>query len=381
MLLINFFFLPAIFFIGIITSYEDIKIGKIQRKWIVFGLLWSISGYFFLYLLSRLRLIDYGGINYSYFKDIFINTFISVVIAYLLWKCGIWAAGDAKLFIVYTLLIPLDYYSKGYLPYFPSFTLLLNIFIPVFLFIMIMAFFKLINIIIYVFKGENKKKGLFLFAKETLAKIMAKIRGSWQNLVGILIGYLSIFLGLQIMTSRLHLNPIWTVMLMLIAFKPISEGIKKSRGLLLLTSIILVVYFGYNVIYHQGILELIPILKSLIRLILLFGILKAILNLYIKYTQVDKIDIHNLRPKMLLADDVPKRFQKEFKGFQDELGTIYPDGLSDEQTELIKKIYLERGYETIEVYKTFPFAIWIFWGAILTLGLRQNVLHIFKVLS
>lgn len=378
MLLINFFFLPAIFFIGIITIYEDIKTAKIRRKWIVLGLLWSISGYFLLYLLGTLRLIDYGGINYSYIKDVFINTFISIGIAYLLWKSGIWAAGDAKLFIVYTLLIPLDYYSKSYLPYFPSFALLLNIFIPVFLFIMIIALFKLIDIAAYVFKNRNQKKGVLILAKETMVKIVAKIRGSWQNLLGLLIGYLAIFLGLQILMSRLHLRPIWIIMLMLIAFRPISEGIKKSRSLLLLTGIILVGYFGYKVIYHQGILELIPIFKSLICLILLFGILKAILNLYIKYTQVDKIDIYNLRPKMLLTDEVIKGFQKEFRGFKDALGTIYPDGLSESQAELIKKIYLEKGYKTIEVYKTFPFALWMFFGVMLTLWLKQNVLHIFK---
>ncbi|MBL7130741.1 MAG: hypothetical protein ISS45_04990, partial [Candidatus Omnitrophica bacterium] len=174
---INFIFIPAVFFIGIVTSYQDIKFGKIKHKWIGMGLIYFILGYLLLYLLSALRIVDYRGINYSYIQELFINGLISIVIAYLFWKLGIWAAGDAKLFIVYALLIPLDYYSKSYLPYFPSFALLLNIFIPLFLFILIAAFLKLLNIAIC--RLINHRKNILILIKDCCQKISSKIRDGW----------------------------------------------------------------------------------------------------------------------------------------------------------------------------------------------------------
>ncbi|MDI6605604.1 MAG: hypothetical protein QME65_00430, partial [Candidatus Omnitrophota bacterium] len=288
----------------------------------------------------------------------------------------IWAAGDAKLFIVYTLLIPLDYYSKSYLPYFPSFTLLLNIFIPLFLFILIIAFLKLINMAIC--RLINYRKNILILIKECYEKISSKIRVGWQEILGALVSYAVIFLGLQILTSKLHLNPIWIIISILIVSRLISKGIKNNRIILLLTGIILLAYLGYEIIYQHHILQLILIFRNLIRLLFLFGVANGILNFYIKYTQTNQIDIHNLKPKMLLSDGGLKELRKELKGSQDDAGVIYPDGLSEEQAELIKKIYIEKNYKTIEIYKTFPFAIWMFFGVILTLVLKGNVLRILK---
>ena len=373
---INFIFIPAVFFIGIVTSYQDIKFGKIKHKWIGMGLIYFILGYLLLYLLSALRIVDYRGINYSYIQELFINGLISIVIAYLFWKLGIWAAGDAKLFIVYALLIPLDYYSKSYLPYFPSFALLLNIFIPLFLFILIAAFLKLLNIAIC--RLINNIKNILILIKDCCQKISSKIRDGWQEILGTLAGYTLIFLGLQILMSKLHLNSLWVIILIVIFYRVVSKGIKKSRKALLLTGIILAAYFGYQIFYRHDVLKLILIFKNLIRLLLVFGVANGVLNLYIKYTQVRKIDIHDLSPMMLLSDGGLKELRKELEGFRGDIGTIYPDGLSEGQTELIKKIYLEKRYQTIEIYRTFPFAIWMFFGALLTLGLQRSVLDIFK---
>lgn len=375
MLLINLFFLPAIFFIGIVTSYEDIKFSKIKRKWIGRGLIYPLLGYLLLYFFSILRVVDYRGINYSYIQEFLINGFISIAIAYLFWKLGIWAAGDAKLFIVYTLLIPLDYYSKSYFPYFPSFALLLNIFIPLFLFVLIIAFLRLINIAIC--KLINYRRNILISIKDGYQKIISKIKNDWRDILGTLVSYVVIFLGLQILMSKLHLNPIWIIISILIISRLIFKGI-KNNFILLLIGIILLTYFGYEIIYHRNVLKLIFIFKNLIRLLLIFGVANGILNLYIKYTQVRKIDIHSLKPKMLLGDEGIKQFQKEFRDFQDAIGTIYPDGLSENQVELIKKIYIEKGYNTIEVYRTFPFAIWMFFGVILTLGFKKSILYMFR---
>jgi len=80
----------------------------------------------------------------------------------------VWSAGDAKLFFVFSLLIPISYYSKSYLPVFPSFALLVNIFIPILLFLIFASCFYLLRLKAYRFKtlkllvaGEKNWLGLF----------------------------------------------------------------------------------------------------------------------------------------------------------------------------------------------------------------------------
>jgi len=132
MLLINLIFLPAIFFVGLISAYEDITLSRIKNKWVILGIAYAASGYLLLYGLSFFKLVDYGGLNSSYLVSCAVNFVISVMVAYSFWKCGVWAPGDAKLFIAYSLLIPLDFYAKGYINYFPAAVLLFNIFLPLF---------------------------------------------------------------------------------------------------------------------------------------------------------------------------------------------------------------------------------------------------------
>lgn len=378
MLAINLVFIPAVFFIGIVTSYQDIKFGKIRHKWIGMGLIYSLSGYLLLYLLSVLKIVDYRSINYSYLQELFINGFISIITAYVLWKLGIWAAGDAKLFIVYALLIPLDYYSRSYFPHFPSFALLLNIFLPIFLFILLMAFMQALKLGVERLINYSRRKNSPPPAKEWYGKLILKIKGNWQKIVGGLVSYALMFLGLQILMSRLRLNPIWVIISIIAISRVITKGVKNNRKVLLSAGIVLLAWLGYQILYRHDLLSIALIFKNVIRLMLVFGIANGILNLYIKYTQVRTIGIDELKPMMLLSDEGIKGFQRELKDYKGALGTIYPDGLSEGQTELIKKIYLEKGYKTIEVYRTFPFAIWIFLGALLTLALRQNVLSIFR---
>ena len=42
-MLIDILFLPVIFFIGLVTSWEDFCFGKIKNKWIILGLVYGIT--------------------------------------------------------------------------------------------------------------------------------------------------------------------------------------------------------------------------------------------------------------------------------------------------------------------------------------------------
>ena len=168
-MILTYLLLPVFFFIGLVTAYEDIRRGKIRNKWIVLGAIWALSIYFFFLIWN---FFQFGGpigeISISFLWKSFLNGFTALCVAYLIWRFEGWSAGDAKLFFVFSLLIPISYYSKSYLPVFPSFALLVNIFIPILLFLIFASCFYLLRLKAYRFKilkllvaGEKNWLGLF----------------------------------------------------------------------------------------------------------------------------------------------------------------------------------------------------------------------------
>lgn len=113
--------LAVVLALGIITSYEDIKKGKIRNKLvfsaIIIGILLNASVMFYSF-------------NQQYLINYCTNLAISITTGYVLWEYKMWSAGDGKLFISFASLLPLAFYSNGFVKYFPSFTLLFNTFIP-----------------------------------------------------------------------------------------------------------------------------------------------------------------------------------------------------------------------------------------------------------
>jgi len=134
MFFLSLLFGSIIIFIGGVTSYEDIRYGKIKNKWILSGL---IGGILIFLLGISLGIID----NWAYIQKVIINTFIALVVGYLMWQYKLWAAGDAKLFALYAFLVPLNYYSNWYLEYFPSFVLLVNTFLLALCFLLAKAIY------------------------------------------------------------------------------------------------------------------------------------------------------------------------------------------------------------------------------------------------
>ena len=128
-------FLILITFIGFICSFTDLKEKKIYNKVLLFGLILGTIA--FLYFI-------FNNWNGSYLISMSINLVISILIAYILWLYKCWSAGDAKLFSLFSFLLPLSFYSNSNYPFFPSFNILINLFIPVIIYLLILS---LVNII------------------------------------------------------------------------------------------------------------------------------------------------------------------------------------------------------------------------------------------
>lgn len=150
-MILNYLLLPVVFFIGSITSYQDFKFGKIKNKWIILGSLWGTGVYpvlcLWLFLSGYFHFFSNAGdyISFPYVFDALLNAALALIIGYMFWYFDLWSAGDAKLFFVFSLLLPLTFYSRSYLPFFPSFALLINVFAPAMIFLFLQKIFIILR--------------------------------------------------------------------------------------------------------------------------------------------------------------------------------------------------------------------------------------------
>lgn len=256
----------AIIFIGIITSYEDIKTGKIRNKWIVLGLI--------IGLLLNIKYIVFERVG---FGIIFLNLFISVLVAYFLWTFKLWSAGDGKLFIVYALLIPIMRYKVAYFKYFPSFSLLINIFLPATFFLFLRATLDFI------------KKKSYLNIKDNTIKWIKKDK---SDFVIICAGFSSIFLLNKIVAGKLmNIFLIFSpntknimLFLMFIIYKPLSRLFTKKRELVIVIFVFTLIYFIFQLVSsgQMFLWRVLDIVRMVFLVIVLLSSFRFITNLYIE---------------------------------------------------------------------------------------------------
>jgi len=291
--IVGIIFLPIILFIGCITSCEDFFVSKIRNKWILTGMLYVLIVYFLswaLYVLAWGKFISPKiGYIVSYlvwnFDKWCINLVISILIAYLLWYFKMWAAGDAKLFICYSALIPMGQYSKVYFNYyFASFLLLLATFIPATIFLLL----KSATYFIRRFNLYQIKENMLKLIKGKLTKFNKIEAGK------VLFGFFVLFLSFRILRQQIMnligkvlFNQNVLILISLLAFRFFSKAFKRGFKFTVIIFIILSIYLGFKMMHSPK--ELISEMRSvfgwtLFFMMVLFPLFERIVSLYTERT-------------------------------------------------------------------------------------------------
>ncbi|MFH0831363.1 MAG: prepilin peptidase [archaeon] len=156
-----YFFLPAILLLGGLASFWDIRHGRV-KNWLV---LWALAYSAVVYLLLVIYLKISGmPVNEAYISELLTNFLSAVAFSFLLYSFRFWAPGDAKLFIAFSALIPLSFYSSFHISIFPSLVFFSNTFV-------ISGAYLLINSIVMLCKGK-KGLGKVLDARDFFKKIL-----------------------------------------------------------------------------------------------------------------------------------------------------------------------------------------------------------------
>jgi len=328
------FFLPLIFLFGIVTSYTDIRKGKIFNKHLLLALGILVAIYVAI-------LIGPWSLGKNYFFNLAINFIIALAVGFLFWHLGLWSAADSKLFAVYSALIPLMIYSSTYYSLFPSLTLLINSFVPFFVGFSLKAFFT---------ASISRRRKFFsnVSLKDVLNLIMIIFVMMWVP---------------SLIFQIFHIRLIFIVSLAImfgLAFI-LKKLFDKNLIFVMVGLTIVRIIFDYAYISTFDFLKQFSYLSVL--LLIIFVLISSSSQFFVK-----NINIKNIRPGMILSGKV-------YDG-KNEIKLEHPaEGLTINDMKILLKLYKNKKIgDNISIYQTIPFAPFMFAGALLTIVLRGDFL-------
>ena len=328
------FFVPLIFLLGIVTSYTDIRQGKIFNK----HLLWALGILVAVYITI---LIGPWSLGENYFFNLGINLVIAFAVGFLFWHLGLWSAADSKLFTVYAVLIPLAVYSRTYYSLFPSLTLLINSFVPFFVGFSLKAFFT-------ASIGRRKKFFSNVRLKDVFTLVMLIFVMMWIP---------------SLIFQIFHVKLIFIInlaIMFVLAF--ILKKLFDENLIYVMVGLTVVrIIFDYAYVSTFGFLKQFSYLSILI--IAIFVLINSSSQFFVK-----KVNIKKIRPGMILAGKV-------YDG-KKEVKLEHPaEGLTMKDVRKILRLYKNKKIgDNVNIYQTIPFAPFMFAGALLTIVLRGDFL-------
>ncbi len=371
--IVDLILISALIILGAIASYQDIRRAKVKNKIILIGLSVGVLAYLSLGIES----IFSRGTEVIYLNRVLVNLSLSCSIALLIWYAGLWSAGDAKTFMLFSFLLPLKYYGdKPTIPFFPSADLLVNSLILVLVFILIEMAFRTFragfNVIV------NFKHSAGGLSKLSLL-IKAGVSALWKNRFDyVKQGLVFICLFLVINIFRFHLPNILLgslfsgtegiIFIVAIAiFSPLTKTLRKQNINLVYLSLSLLLSYSLYLVVASGTayLEFTYImLRNFMFYAMTIGAIFWFIDIYTKKKEQIEIKIEDLAPYMLLSEDSLSEIDSLMKkaGLKEK---FYADGLTRFQSYYIKKLCLKTGWpKQVSIYKTFPLTPFVFAGTL-----------------
>ncbi len=372
---IDLFFLLPLFIIGIISSYTDIKYNKIFNSLIILGLLYGLWIIIAL-LLQNIFLLGEAE-NFIYIGKVFLNSFLALLVGYFLWYQKYWSAGDAKLFTVYALLLPLKFYDKSYFDYFPSFNLIINLFFPV---IIVLSFYSLKDFFYSLFERLIKKN---IFLKQVpikeryfnAIKELKKIGTLLINFIFFIVIIQIILLSFRIVIGQTAgLHPFLLYLIIVFLMQKINKWKNKFRWLTPLIYSVSFIYIFYLII-QLDFSAILGLARMALIFLIFINLARHFLDHYIDRKEIGSLPLKDLRKGVLIhQEDLSKLISSLSTKEKEALNWIGAEGISEEQILIIKNKFKTSLNNEIRFYKTFPFAPYMLLATIISILTQSSFL-------
>ncbi|MFW6025218.1 MAG: prepilin peptidase [Candidatus Woesearchaeota archaeon] len=362
---INLAFIIPLFIIGLYGGYIDIKKGIIPNKLILIGFLWGVVLYSTLFLLNIFSLQNEAF--FAILPKVLINSTLGLLVGYLLWYSGFWSAGDGKIFALYSFLIPLEFYSESYIDYFPSFVVLVNLFVPLIILIGLKALFSL-------FSSRKEIKEKFK-DREFLNRSVLKSYGQVAlTFITDITMVMVVIRGLMMVFEKIFsTQPIGFIIFALLVI--LMYGFRKAKEkyppLEVLKYLIIFIFFG-NLIIQSRFDDIVMFLRMIAIFAIFIGLLKQILLFYVANKETEKIKAQDVKKGMVLTKEWKEYFSEKISKLKkndkhEHFESISGGGLSKRQAEILRELFEEDDKYYVEICKTLPFAPFLFFAFIVLL--------------
>lgn len=321
--------LIAILAFGVISSYTDLKFGKIKNIFIIAMIAFAIL--FNIY-------------SESFTFDLIVNSLIALIFGFLLYYLDYWSEGDAKLFFAFTLLLPISVYHFGKINFFPAISILINIFVPITIFYIFKSLRAVsLKDILKSFLSRSQRKSFFI---------------SLLYLFGLPFVFEYFHLGLDIFSSTL---------IVFILFQVLKRFSQKYTIILFSSLSILNLMF----LLIGG--SLLNFLFSFIASIFVLQFLVLMYMIVSKISFSAPVSVMKLKSGQILGEPLfydNKTFTKKLKR-----NGIKIVRLTEKEISALRKLSISKklGFKTLLIEKTIPFAPFVFIGVLLTYILGGNL--------
>ncbi len=325
LIVLNNCFLLALFVMSFFIVDEDIKSKRIPNGLLMKLFMIGLG----LYCLAFIT----GAVSMTYGLEALLNTAMAFTVGFLIWKSGLWPAGDAKFFMACSFLIPLQYYTEPQFSYFPSFALLINVFLT---YLVFMAYrfivWALGEVLGSLGGGIFRRKGFGRLMKKKMSKVLAKIR------------------------TREFL---WKIFCR-VSFKIFFQVFFIALTLVLFT----------NRTFR---------LQSFSFYFFFFLFLRILFRFFVQTSSLKAIKAVDIKGGMNLSSETVKQIRRD-KAFFAGLDDLRAEGITRDQASLIKEHLIAKGILTAHIYETVPFSPFIALGAAATVLAHGSLLEVLRQL-
>ena len=366
---------------------EDDLCGKIRNREILSGAK-AVLAAAACFLAASVAGLEFGlkgelvepFLNYSYYAALLGNAVIGFVAGVVLWKTGVWPAGDAKLYALVCAALPLLMPYAGLAPRVLFLILLVNIFMPA-----AAAYF-----------AQMSREQLALLAaggaggawKEFAARVSGAAAGLRKEP-----GKIGLFLFSMLLfsfaaawnssqTGALKINDSLFFVLLLALGDRVSGFVDKAgpRFVLAVLGAAAVGAALSPAFLGLGTIMTYSLTRSVQFSVFRWGLF-LVADRHLASCGTDRIPLGELRPGMIVADEYLEQLKKTDPEFMDGWSQDkYRDGLTAEQVAQLAGFLSGKRQDSadqvaVPVFRVRPFAFWIALGTALTLALSGlNVL-------
>ena len=356
--LIKIFGIILVVMCCLIAVYTDVKFQVIPNKLNFLTLLLGVILVTSFYILKS----DVYGLLFYYFSMMMVFG-----ISYVIWRLGIWAGGDVKLFTAISSLLIKDFLMI--LPVFSVVSVLFpydvdSVLVPTFL-VMFNSLLSVVPLtVIYI-------SIIIIKDKPNLTK-----RFNLKNIFNESLLSLSLLLYVDLIISFLDIHILYLKIILLIIFTIITYKIINRKYISQIATITMILYKMTQ-----------PNQLIFIEEIIIFNTILLIKTTFkekiVRDALTDNININKLKEGMILAYPLKKinnnyTFDKKYniKGRlldnENNIISLKASGLTKEDIKTLQEINKKQTLSTVPIKKAIPFAPFILAGLITTLTLGNT---------